>query len=113
VEKLNDLLVRIVNQSVYVVPCEQNMVDRNSGKLEEIAISYYPNPTNDIVHIEITSAVDEIALLDVQGQIIKRLEKPAAGNYTWFLKGLPGASYILRFTNNGKIESKQIVLVNS
>lgn len=113
VEKLNDLLVRIVNQSVYVVPCEQNMVDRNSGKLEEIAISYYPNPTNDIVHIEITNAVDEIALLDVQGQIIKRLEKPAAGNYTWFLKGLPGASYILRFTNNGKIESKQIVLVNS
>jgi len=113
VEKLNDLLVRIVNQAVYSVPCDQNIENRNSGNLSATAFSFFPNPTNDVVNIEISEPLDEIALLNTNGQVIKRLEQPAAGNYIWFLKDLPSAAYVIRFSKDGKVDSKQLVLVNS
>jgi hypothetical protein len=113
VEKLNDLLVRIVNQSISVDACDQRSAAELQATTELAHCSFFPNPTVDMVNIQLTAAIDEIALLSSSGQVIKRLEQPAAGNYRWYLKNLPGATYILRFTHKGKQESKQLVLVSS
>ncbi len=113
VEKLNDLLVRIVNQSIRVDACDQQAVVALPEILEQALCTFFPNPTTDAVNIQLNTAIDEIALLASDGQVIKRLEQPAAGNYRWYLKNLPGATYIIRFTYKGRQESKQLVVVSS
>ncbi len=113
VEKLNDLLVRIVNQSIRVDPCDQQAVIAIPEIPEHALCTFFPNPTTDAVDIQLNTAIDEVALLASNGQVIKRLEQPAAGNYRWYLKNLPGATYVIRFTHNGKQESRQLVVVSS
>jgi hypothetical protein len=84
VEKLNDLLVRIINQFTDVQTCKtiENPMPADSS-LEvvttsplnpdkKIDMSLYPNPAHDFVNMESSEIIKEILIFDSNGRLLIR-----------------------------------------
>ncbi|WP_343606032.1 T9SS type A sorting domain-containing protein [Fluviicola sp.] len=94
VETLNAIMVRILKSYTYMPDCQQNIPDlalnipdsivstqpadsSDSVKPKnlEITWSYYPNPTNGIVHILPNTDIRELYITDLSGKLLQVLPK--------------------------------------
>lgn len=102
VEMLNDLILRVILQYSEVKDCKSNENYPKNTKIEEkikdditIKWSYYPNPTNGLVTVDIDKEASELYFFDTTGKLIFFQDKKAK-QYQLDLSGLPNAIYYLK-----------------
>lgn len=124
VEKLNDLMVRLVYQFSYAPACEEEMVEENIADLWPNPIRtkptnaadlwrLFPNPTAGPLTVNWDkSAPEEVFLSDLNGKILKRFAAPDP-RFQLDLSAFPAGSYLIGFEKDGKWESKQVFRIQS
>ncbi|NRB50575.1 MAG: carboxypeptidase-like regulatory domain-containing protein [Saprospiraceae bacterium] len=124
VEKLNDLMVRLVYQFSYAPDCEEEMLEENIADLwpspirtspSDIASLWklFPNPTAGPLTVNWdNSAPEEVFLSDLNGKILKRFAAPDP-RFQLDLSAFPAGSYLIGFEKDGKWESKQVFRIQS
>ncbi|MEX0967301.1 MAG: T9SS type A sorting domain-containing protein [Bacteroidia bacterium] len=71
------------------------------------AVLVYPNPANDLIYIDYgTLVVSSMILTDLNGKIIRQIEKPEGPKHTLNVEGLPQGIYLLQ------IKSQESIIVN-
>ncbi len=79
--------------------------------IEFASISVYPNPTNDNkINIDGEIAIEEIQLININGQVIKEVKNPNFTNNTYSLENLPQGFYFLKLTASNQSLVKKVVV---
>lgn len=124
VEKLNDLLVRLVYQFSYAPECEEEILKQNIADLWPSPIKpgeqgaadawqFFPNPTAGPLTVNWKGELPtEVFLSDMNGKLLKRFVPPGT-NLEIDLSAYPAGSYLLRFEHEGKWEAKQVLRIQS
>lgn len=74
-------------------------------------VTVYPNPSNDHrINIDYENNIDEIQLINVNGQIMQQINKPASNNKTYTVDNIPSGFYFLRLTGNNQSIVKKIII---
>jgi endonuclease I len=75
------------------------------------AVSVYPNPTNNgTINITSETALDEINLININGQILQQIKNPVAINNTYTVTNLPQGFYFLKLTSNKETVTKKVTV---
>ncbi|MXN90107.1 T9SS type A sorting domain-containing protein [Flavobacterium sp. Sd200] len=75
------------------------------------ALSVYPNPAvNNKVNIYSESVLDEIQLINSNGQSIQRIQKPQSASSTYTLEQLSQGFYLLKATSGNQTITKKILV---
>ena len=124
----------------YIVPCESCEERRATGETSDLvgggndtpadtlaapkslhtettdipadaALSVYPNPTGDLLHIELSGAeIANVALYDLQGRVVRHGTSLQGGTATVNLRNVPAGVYLLRVRDaEGKEYMRKIV----
>ncbi len=124
VEKLNDLMVRLVYQFSYAPDCNEEMLEENIADLWPNPIrtrptdmaqqwQMFPNPTAGPLTVNWEkNAPEEVFLSDLNGKILKRFDSPDP-RLQLDLSAFPAGSYLIGFEKDGKWESKQVFRIQS
>ncbi len=134
VEKLNDLLVRLIGKYTDRTSCEEveeeeeersneilfanNNQDPNSmttvikeDKSILNKVKYFPNPATTSVTLQLQEAISEIMIIQSDGKVVRRFENVAAGEMQIDLSGFAEGFYLIRFRKeNGVANGKLIVI---
>ncbi len=74
-------------------------------------VSIFPNPTNDNkINIETETALTEIDLISVNGQIIQQIKNPISQNKVYILENLPIGFYFLKLESNNQTTTKKVIV---
>lgn len=74
-------------------------------------ISIYPNPTNSHkIKIQTDIVLDEIDLININGQLIQVVKKPILENQSYTLDNLPQGFYLLKMTSDNQSTTKTIIV---
>lgn len=74
-------------------------------------VSVYPNPTNDNrVNIESEVALDEIQLININGQLLQQIKKPVQQNHVYTLENLPQGFYFVKLSAENQTATKKIIV---
>ncbi|MCW4469874.1 endonuclease [Flavobacterium sp. MFBS3-15] len=75
------------------------------------SLAVYPNPAvNNEVNIYSEAELDEIQLINLNGQLIQYIKKPKGESNTYRIEDLPQGFYLLRVTADEKTATKKIVV---
>lgn len=75
------------------------------------AVSVFPNPSNENkINIKTDIVLDEINLINLNGQLIQVIKKPILENKTFSLDNLPQGFYFLKLTSNNQSLTKKIII---
>lgn len=75
------------------------------------ALSVYPNPAvNNKVNIYSEATIDEIELININGQLVQRIQKPLSANNTYTVEQLPQGFYLLKATSGNQTVTKKIIV---
>lgn len=106
VEMLNDLMLRVILQFSETKQCVLNDNYPVNTKIEDeilnneaIKWSFYPNPTNGLVTIDLNKKANEIYVFDTTGKLIF-YKNDISKQYKIDLTGLPNAIYYLKVVTN-------------
>lgn len=139
VEKLNSLLIRILNQYTSFVSCNNEFpiateeisdtlkiaglvkaeIDQNStvtgiteSENAEFACRFYPNPTSGLINIEVTGPLKELFLTDLSGKIVERFIVENRSLLVIDIAKYPTGVYLLTyFGRHNKPYSAKILLM--
>lgn len=74
-------------------------------------ISVYPNPTkSNKISIETESELDEIQLVNINGQIVQKIVHPKANQKIYTLENLKQGVYFLKLNSHNKSTTKKIII---
>ncbi|RKS03417.1 endonuclease [Flavobacterium sp. 102] len=74
-------------------------------------VSLYPNPSlNGRVIIESATMLDEIELININGQIIQQIANPHMENHTFTVENIPQGFYFLKLSANNQSLTKKVVV---
>jgi hypothetical protein len=74
-------------------------------------LSVYPNPAiNNEVSIYSETEIDDIQLINVNGQIIQQIKNPAANSNTYKINNLQQGFYMLRLSAGEQSVTKKIIV---
>ncbi|MDD5149201.1 MAG: endonuclease [Flavobacterium sp.] len=84
----------------------------NTSTFDKFAnISIYPNPTNSHkIKIQTDIVLDEIDLINIDGQLMQVIKKPRLENQTYTLDNLPQGFYLLKITSENQSTTKSIIV---
>ena len=75
------------------------------------SISVYPNPSNDHkINIETEQVLNEIQLINVNGQLMQNIKNPNSQNNTYTLENLPSGFYFLKLTSENHSTTKKVII---
>lgn len=117
VEKLNDLLLRLILQRAILPECSTGISNENINKKMETEINsqadtktvIFPNPTKGLLQIKTGKMIDELFLYDLAGKIIMRKENLPDGKNTIDLTLYPQGVYLIRIHTHGMWETFKII----
>jgi len=138
VELLNDVFIRLIKQYLTIPDCEEDVVynedeikdtlyiadnseNKDTIKIDttgttEIYINpelgkvkYYPNPTFDILNIEITGKMEEMFLADVSGKILRRFDIKNQNIFQINLDQFPAGIYFIQYQNGESWKTGKII----
>jgi len=79
--------------------------------LMALQLSVYPNPAvNNEVNIYSENELDEIQVVNLNGQLVQYIKKPAASNSTYKVNNLPQGFYIMKVVSDGKTATEKIIV---
>ncbi|MFY0482924.1 endonuclease [Flavobacterium sp. PLA-1-15] len=71
----------------------------------------YPNPSNNHrINIQSEVVLDEIQLINVNGQLIQKISKPVAQDNNYSLTDLPQGFYLLRLSSENQSITKKVIV---
>jgi hypothetical protein len=73
-------------------------------------VKYWPNPTVDIVNIEISGGMEEMFLADVSGKILQRFDIKNQNTFTIHIGQYPAGIYFLQYQNGERWQTGKIIL---
>lgn len=74
-------------------------------------LSVYPNPaTDNTVNIYSEASIEEIHLINLNGQLIQYISRPKAESNTYTLQNLPQGFYILKMTSGNHTAIKKLIV---
>jgi endonuclease I len=74
-------------------------------------ISVYPNPTNNSkININSSITLDEIDLININGQLIQQIKNPLFNNDSYSLENLQKGFYFLKLYSNNQLITKKIIV---
>ncbi|WP_050020263.1 T9SS type A sorting domain-containing protein [Chryseobacterium sp. P1-3] len=117
VEKLNDLLLRLILQRATLPKCGPGISNENINKKMETEIHnqkntqtvVFPNPTKGPLQIKTKNRIEELFVYDVAGKIIMRRENLEADKNTIDLTSYPQGVYLVRVKTNAEWETFKII----
>lgn len=117
VEKLNDLLLRLILQRSAVPDCKIGVTNEYlNKKLEvesieekEITTKIYPNPTKGNFKINSKEDIEEFTLYDYSGKILMRKENLKSGINLFDITAYPQSIYLVRLKYKTKAETFKII----
>lgn len=75
------------------------------------AVTIYPNPAvNHEINIYAEADLEQIELINLNGQLIQQIRKPQANNHTYTLTNLPTGFYLVKMTAGNQVTTKKIVV---
>ncbi|AWI27294.1 endonuclease [Flavobacterium pallidum] len=75
------------------------------------SVSVYPNPAeNHQVNISSGFHLTQLQLMNINGQIIRRIENPVSKSSVYTLDNLPQGFYLLKITSDNKSTVKKIIV---
>lgn len=103
VEKLNDLLLRLILQRATLTECDKNTsqnylnkkLETEAGSQAEHQVKIFPNPTKGPVNIISDLPIDELFVYDLAGKIIMKKEK-LSGKSVIDISSYPQSIYLIR-----------------
>lgn len=135
VEKLNDLLVRLIGKYTDRTSCEEEeeendepnnevlfannnntFTNSNSAVIKEDKsilnkVKYFPNPATTSITLQLQELISEILIIQSDGKVVRRFENVAAGEMQIDLTGFSEGFYLIRFRKeNGVANGKLIVI---
>ncbi len=141
VETLNNLLIRLLQQYIFMPECNQsvntllidslqnnksdsvnkdssfleiNQAQKDSSNLLETRfLKYYPNPCRGILKVEAGGAVSEVFIADINGKLIMKVPlNPEQSVHEIDLRAFPNGVYFLRYCLDGKCKSGKFILMS-
>jgi len=106
VEKLNDLMVRIITQFTSGSVCEVPYRVSESGS----DITIFPNPATDYINIETSYTPEKITLTSSSGMVVKSI-KPTENTSRLDLADLVSGVYNANVYKGQKVESRAVLVV--
>ncbi len=94
-------LVNSIWKNINTLICKTNTL--NDNNLESVQI--YPNPVNDILHIQHSHTNFKLKLLDISGKIIMEYKNVNQIDISNLEKGI----YLLEFENEGNLKSVRVI----
>lgn len=80
-------------------------------EVEPVYVSVYPNPAKDQrINITTDKEIEEIRLINLNGQIIQQVKYPTYQNDTYTLDNLPSGFYILNLNIDNQNITKKIIV---
>jgi endonuclease I len=74
-------------------------------------ISIFPNPSNtNKFNIQSDIVLDEIDLININGQLMQQIKKPVFENKTYTLENLPQGFYFLKLISDNKSVTKKVIV---
>lgn len=117
VEKLNDLLLRLILQRTVLPECSTGISNDYINKKMEKEIDnqidsktvVFPNPTKGLMQIKTRKSIEELFVYDLAGKIIMRKEKLPEGKNTIDLTSYPQGIYLVRIHTNDLWETFKVI----
>lgn len=130
VERLNDLLVRLIVRYAYVADCRARQASKTDQagtpaaqprpaadslavggqrRAKPYAWKCYPNPVSEVLHVELDGGVAELFVTDVTGKIVLRAV-PTRDRATLQLGSFPTGIYFLTFYAGKKWEKAKFLV---
>lgn len=82
-------------------------VDQNVSSV----VTVYPNPAvNHEINIYSQTNIENIQVVNINGQLVQQISKPQAANNTYTVKDLPTGFYILKITSGNQTSAKKVVV---
>jgi len=141
VELLNDVFIRLINQYLTIPDCEEEIVydedeiqdtlfiADNSGLKDTTEVDstnadidinkilgkvkYYPNPTVDILNIEITGEMEEMFLADISGKILQRFDIKSQNTFRISLARFPAGIYFIQYQNGERWKTGKVIRIKN
>lgn len=74
-------------------------------------VSIYPNPSNDNrINIQTETVLDEIQLININGQLMQQIKKPVSQNNVYSLENLSQGFYFLKMTSDNQTITKKAIV---
>ena len=117
VEKLNDLLLRLILQRATLSKCKNSISNDYLNKKLETEIKnqedsktiLFPNPTKGMINIKSKNKIDELFIYDLAGKIIMRKENLPAGKNSIDITAYPQSIYLVRIRSQDKWETFKVI----
>lgn len=138
VELLNDVFIRLIKQYLTIPNCEEELVYENkniqdtlfiadnstikdSTKVDTTSITdiilnpeigkvkYYPNPTYDILHIEISGNIEDMFLADISGKLLQKFDIKNQNSFQINLRQFPAGIYFIQYQNGERWQTGKII----
>lgn len=75
------------------------------------SVSVYPNPSNTgRINISSATTIDEIQLINVNGQLMQSIQRPAVENETYTLENLSSGFYFVKITAANQSVTKKVIV---
>ena len=102
VEKLNDLMVRVIEQfsktETCGAPVDLSQLDQNVRKKGDLKLKAFPNPTPGPVVVKLPRNKGVLQVVDMNGKLLQQIEV-AGRRQKLQLGGLAAGTYILRYVD--------------
>lgn len=73
--------------------------------------SIYPNPTNDNrINIVSDATIESIEIVNLNGQIVRQVENPAAQNHIYTIDNLPQGLYLAKLKAGNQSVAKKVIV---
>ena len=106
VEKLNDLIVRLITSYSTRQACENRQVVNLASPLK-----YYPNPAVNLINIEGLIDGDKLHIISTSGKIVKTLEIQSDDIAAAEVDDLISGTYLLRHVRGEEINNYPVLIV--
>ena len=84
-----------------------------SKKMDEPSILMFPNPTSNLLNIEIRGSEDQpslVKVIDMKGNVVMHVTVQEYRTAVLSLDGLSNGTYLVQVINNEVAESKRIMV---
>ena len=100
-----------VDHPEYVYTIWSSVLTLSVPSFDLASVSVYPNPSNNHkINIETEQVLDEIQLINVNGQLMQQIKNPNAQNNTYTLENLPSGFYFLKLTSENQSATKKVII---
>lgn len=106
VEKLNDLIVRLISSYSTRQACENKVVAQLNSP-----IKYYPNPAVNLINIEGMVDGDKLHIISTSGKVVKTLMIQSNEIATAEVDDLISGTYLLRHVRGEEINNYPVLIV--